>query len=165
MTPLDLLDFWQKCIITRKACLQNFSFLAHLLSKGLFTWTWDSELLLRGGSSPKSDGFLGQTWRGVWPGFIKPEKILIVSKRREKFFQSARGSGGMCSPWKFWKFNPWNWLKSHFQAFRRTISVTVFTTFLSTYLQKSTNCKQSPIYYGYIFRFFQANYASQRFWK
>ena len=45
MTPLDLLDFWQKCIMTRKACLQNFSFFAHLLSKGLFTWTWDSELL------------------------------------------------------------------------------------------------------------------------
>ena len=33
MTPLDLLDFWQKCIMTRNACLQNFSFLAHLLSK------------------------------------------------------------------------------------------------------------------------------------
>ena len=45
MTPLDLLDFWQKCIMTRKARIQNFSFLAHLLSKGLFTWTWDSELL------------------------------------------------------------------------------------------------------------------------
>ena len=35
--PPDSLDFWQKCIMTRKACLQNFSFLAHLLSKGLFT--------------------------------------------------------------------------------------------------------------------------------
>ena len=31
--PLDLLDFWQKCIMTRNACLRNFSFLAHLLSK------------------------------------------------------------------------------------------------------------------------------------
>ena len=31
--PLDLLDFWQKCTMIRNACLQNFSFFAHLLSK------------------------------------------------------------------------------------------------------------------------------------